>query len=171
MRFAKLDHHQIPADVRNARGLRYYGSVDFLDRLFARIAVSDGCWQWTGKIDNRSDQGYGMLGLLRRKYRTHRVLWEITHGRELRPDEALCHSCDNPPCCNPAHLWVGDVAANNRDMSRKGRNGKTRRTHCPKGHPYDGENLVILPGGWRGCKACRNASSVEYKRRKTQRIA
>jgi hypothetical protein len=49
----------------------------------------------------------------------HRAVWLVAHG-EL-PEVEVCHSCDNPPCCNPAHLFVGTHADNMRDSRVKGR--------------------------------------------------
>lgn len=76
------------------------------------------CWPWTGsKFTNNP---YGRLRRGARTFKAHRVAWELTHG--VIPQEMLvCHRCDNPPCCNPAHLFVGSLADNNRDRHRKGR--------------------------------------------------
>jgi hypothetical protein len=79
-----------------------------------RTAGPDGCWTWTG---SRHPYGYGRLG---RTY-VHRIVAEHHEGRPLTSDDFVCHRCDNPPCANPRHLYVGDAAANMRDMAAKGR--------------------------------------------------
>jgi hypothetical protein len=66
--------------------------------------------------------GYGRVWAgrpVRKVSFAHRVAYELGHGEP--PGEAMvCHHCDNPPCCNPAHLFLGTRADNNRDASSKG---------------------------------------------------
>lgn len=79
----------------------------------------DACWEWKGSTQ---EPGYGTLGLgggSRRGF-AHRVSWEIHRG-PLKPGEHVLHTCDNPPCVNPDHLFLGDQAANMRDAWAKGR--------------------------------------------------
>ena len=82
------------------------------------------CWPWRGNVKN--GLGYGRFttrggreGKPRQDY-THRVAWVLTYG-EIEDGANLCHRCDNPPCCNPAHLFLGTCADNNADMCAKGR--------------------------------------------------
>ncbi len=82
------------------------------------VEKSNGCWEWNGY---RGPKGHGQFtsyGVSSRL--AHRVAWEFTNGPV--PD-GLCvlHRCDNPPCCNPDHLFLGTIADNNRDMFEKGR--------------------------------------------------
>ena len=91
-------------------------------RLWRRVTrtIREECWPWNGKV-NRG--GYGRLGLGGRCGRpilAHRLAWELTHGSV--PDGLfVLHTCDNPRCCNPAHLWLGTRGDNNRDREAKGR--------------------------------------------------
>jgi hypothetical protein len=68
----------------------------------------------------------------------------------------ICHHCDNPPCCDIDHLFLGTNADNMADKIAKGRhrNGNEKKTHCPRGHPYDEVNTYVIPGG-RGRRDCR----------------
>ena len=88
--------------------------------FWERVAKSDGCWEWTrGK--NRG--GYGKFrtrGRHGKFHRAHRAAWELTNG-PIPDGLCVCHRCDNPPCCNPAHLFLGTQAENLRDMVAKGR--------------------------------------------------
>ncbi len=74
------------------------------------------CWVWTGNCT----VGYGMIKIERRQRHAHRISWELHNGNI--PDGLwVLHRCDNPPCVNPAHLFLGTAADNARDRVRKGR--------------------------------------------------
>ncbi len=83
------------------------------------------CWPWTGA---RFRTGYGFIhagprgaGPQRWVY-AHRLSW-LLHSGELADSDVVCHHCDNPPCVNPAHLFIGTRDDNNKDRDRKGRGG------------------------------------------------
>ena len=77
----------------------------------------DECWEWTKGTDK---DGYGMLPFQMETLRAHRVAYELATGKSA-DGLVICHSCDNPPCQNPKHLFPGTVADNNRDKAQKGR--------------------------------------------------
>lgn len=86
-----------------------------------------GCWEWTGSKtvgDRRNPNGYGKIHTPAGQTTTHRYAWSLVHGPAPR-GMIVCHHCDNPPCCNPAHLFLGTAKDNHDDMVRKGR-GKSR---------------------------------------------
>jgi hypothetical protein len=93
------------------------------ERLWTRVDVRfdhAACWEWQGYRDRR---GYGQIGVSRPRRRlvyAHRLAWEDTNG-PIPDGMMVCHSCDNPPCCNPAHLFLGTQRDNMQDASDKGR--------------------------------------------------
>ena len=89
------------------------------DRFWERLAPPDarGCRVWTGSIETG---GYGHFHQGRRFIGTHRYAWELTHG-PIPIGMSVLHECDNPPCCNPEHLFLGTCKQNADDMVRKGR--------------------------------------------------
>lgn len=99
---------------------RFWNKVD--------IRGDDECWPWLACRVG----GYGHIFNDRPRI-AHRVGWELVYGPI--PD-GLCvlHSCDNPPCCNPEHLFLGTQLDNMKDMTRKGRRLGIRTTYGSK-HP------------------------------------
>ena len=97
--------------------------VRFWDKV--EVLGADECWEWTASL---SGNGYGYFRLDGRMVNAHRVAYELSHG--AIPDRLqVLHSCDNPPCCNPSHLFLGTHTDNMRDKGNKGRwNGKTKLT-------------------------------------------
>jgi HNH endonuclease len=87
--------------------------------LWARVAIGgpDECWPWLGSTRGR---GYGDFKIGGHHVVAHRLAFELATGTDPG-DLLVCHTCDNPPCCNPAHLFLGTVADNNRDKQHKGR--------------------------------------------------
>lgn len=72
----------------------------FLSKL---VATPTGCSEWNGA---RQKDGYGILTFHRQSWLAHRLAWTLANG-EIPAGKYICHDCDNPPCCNPAHLFVG----------------------------------------------------------------
>jgi hypothetical protein len=89
------------------------------ERFWANIDKRghDECWGWKA---HTNDAGYGMLGLGNKSVRAHRFSYELHYG-PIPNGLHVCHKCDNPPCCNPAHLFLGDDIANIQDKVEKGR--------------------------------------------------
>ncbi len=138
-------------------------------RFIRKIAVGDhGCWIWTGgkshgNSKSRTDRGgYGKFYLRGHTVLANRLLWWATNGSIAGTLDHL-PTCDRA-CVNPRHSEdvpiVVNVMRGNGVMARN-----ARKTHCKRGHPLSGRNLVQVPGG-RMCRICRNLSYGWYHQRK-----
>lgn len=77
----------------------------------------DACWPW--KLSTDMD-GYGTISVDNIRIKSHRLSFFLANGRDPQ-DYLVCHTCDNPPCCNPFHLFLGTCEDNLHDASLKGR--------------------------------------------------
>lgn len=89
--------------------------------LMSRMVVApNGCWEWQGY---RARSGYGTLSRNNYPVTVHRAMMEL--DGPIPKGKVVMHTCDNPPCINPAHLVVADQLANARDMYQKKRDGRS----------------------------------------------
>ena len=95
------------------------------ERLSGRFEIDadTGCWVWNRA---RNVHGYGAIGIDNKVKRAHRVAWQAYVG-DIPDGMAVLHRCDNPPCINPDHLYLGTKADNSLDMVRKGRSAAGER--------------------------------------------
>lgn len=93
------------------------------------------CWVWTAGKNRR---GYGAFWVEKRDLAAHRIAWSITYGPIRNDGVCVCHRCDNPSCCRPDHLFIGDHTTNMRDMIIKGRHGsKTKPERLARGDRHN----------------------------------
>lgn len=91
-------------------------------RFWEKVSIGypDECWWWNGAMDER---GVGQFWLQGRVIRAPQMAWSLANNQTVPfPDELkACHTCDNAPCCNPAHIWPDTHQANMDDMTSKNR--------------------------------------------------
>lgn len=102
----------------------------FAERFWERVTRNgpDDCWEWQG-YRNRS--GHGRINAEGYRTTAHRIAYILTYG-DIPDGLVVCHRCDNPPCCNPSHLFLGTLASNNADRVAKGRGAQGSKQACAK---------------------------------------
>lgn len=131
-----------------------------LDRFWSRVDERgpDECWEWTG---GRMVRGYGVFWPIKGGADgAHRVMWQLHHRLPIPPGRVVMHSCDNPPCVNPAHLSVGTHSDNHWDAAHKGRIPGNRTTTGRPPRTLDRDQLVALRAAGLTYRAIGNALGV-----------
>lgn len=149
----------MPARVSPAQRFWYY----------VRINDESGCWEWTGGKNNR---GYGLFKVDSKMVATHRFAYEMMVS-DIPDGIFVCHKCDNPPCCNPAHLFLGTRSDNVQDCLSKGRFSAPKQYRikatgkCFAGlHDWVPENIKTKANGALSCKLClRIGARARYSKR------
>lgn len=94
--------------------------VSLKERFWSKVDKSGDCWLWIASVNNT---GYGEFGIGRKVVKAHRVAYELVVGK-IPSKMCVLHRCDNPPCVNPTHLFIGTLKDNAVDMTKKGRRYK-----------------------------------------------
>ena len=126
----------VPVLEISRMGCKPKGLNPSADFVFARnpywrhvdVRGDDECWPWVGF---HTLGGYGSTTVNGRARAAHRVMWEALHG-PIAVGLVICHRCDNPPCINPRHLFIGTHADNHADRNRKGRQARGERMGAAK---------------------------------------
>ena len=91
--------------------------TESVSMFWEKVDKSGECWEWTGC---KNEDGYGLVTYRGELTSTHRISWRIHFGC-IPEDKKVLHTCDNPACVNPKHLWLGTQLDNVRDCISKGR--------------------------------------------------
>jgi hypothetical protein len=119
----------------------------------------DECWLWGGLFDR---DGYGMISEGRRNRRAPRVSWMLAHGSYPPRHLYVLHRCDNPPCVNPDHLFLGTARDNLWDASRKGRLPGAQPGHRKPRWKLTPEQVAIIKATGNPYRGARSELARRY---------
>ena len=144
--------------AEDSDGLRFWSKVrqDMVSEYAPHLGA---CWIWAA---GRFQTGYGNFYLDGGVHYAHRVAYEIEVG-PIPEDFEIDHLCRVRPCVRPSHLEAVTKQENIRRAA-------LMRTHCPSGHPYEGDNLTTKTDGSRRCKECHRQQERDRYRRRTRKI-
>jgi hypothetical protein len=129
---------RINIDIEHLNERNWWSKVD--------VRGPDECWPWK---QSRGSHGYGQTWDGTHVTLAHRVAWVLHHQQQIPNGLTVDHRPECLRiCCNPAHLRVCSNVKNATN------NGQGWKTHCPRGHPYEGANLYTTPKGHRRCRQC-----------------
>ncbi len=132
----------LEAHLNENLAARFWAKVDKSGPVPAHCPELGPCWIWTA---GASSDGYGRIRITShgdsRCCAAHRVALALS-GTNPPDDLQVRHRCDNPPCCNPAHLLLGTQFDNMHDMMERGRHWAQKRTTCRNGHDLTLPNAV-----------------------------
>lgn len=135
-------------------------SMDYdrvMPRLIGKVDTwGESCWEFQGV---RTKKGYGRLHYGGREVFAHRLSYQLLID-DIPDGKFVLHKCDNPPCINPGHLWIGTTSDNLQDAGNKNRlaHQRIRTLYCKQGHFIAGDNVMIVKRNeriYKTCKICR----------------
>ena len=151
-------------DSRPSKQRQEVNAVDRFEKYVSPEPMS-GCWLWIGTASN----GYGRFWTGIRQVQAHRFSYEQANG-SIPVGLVVDHLCRNPSCVNPTHL----EAVSNRENVLRGIGLPAiaiKKTACPRGHEYSGENLTRTKMGHRVCLTCTAARARRYYRMNIEKEA
>lgn len=137
-----------------------------LNRFWAKVdtKTENECWEWTASKNNK---GYGQFAINKIAKSTHRISYTI-HKGEIPDTMSICHTCNNPPCVNPKHLYIGTDTQNMRQAADEKRLASQKKTHCKSGHEFTPQNTALYKQKKRGdvlTRVCRTCKKLNDQKR------
>lgn len=137
----------LPVMPQTSRAFSFQDEI----RFWSHVSIVGDCWV----CDLKGARGYTRFRVNRKSVFSHRWAWDLVND-PINPDERLDHKCRNRACVNPKHLRILDSRTNT--LIGNGLAAiNAKKTHCLKGHPLSGENLIIEGPKNRRCRACKRA--------------
>jgi hypothetical protein len=120
------------------------------------------CWPWTGGTIRH---GRGVIWFQGKNHIATHIALALKGLPRPSAKSMACHTCDNPNCVNPAHLWWGSSQENMADCVSKGRHASRKGTHCIHGHEWTAQNTYAHASGDQ-CRTCFNLWRNKWRARK-----
>lgn len=141
--------------------------LPLMERFWSKVEKTKGCWFWNGGLN---DDGYGIFANSCGSQFAHRFVYEKLVGPVPKGKE-IDHLCRVRRCVRPSHLEPVTHAENIARGDYSGNMNlaelKRAKTHCPQGHPYSGDNLIIDgTSGARRCHICTNEKARRYQNKR-----
>ena len=158
--FFRIDQRRAsPEEIAERRQRKRQANYEDRIKKYLRPGSKRDCWEYSG-VRNRAN--YGLLRGPDGRYKlAHRVSYEVANG-PIPEGMVVCHKCDNRPCYNPAHLFLGTKADNSADMKRK-RRGPTLRNREQRDDQMRREIQLLLDGGITIKRVCHIYGIAERK--------
>ena len=130
-----------------------------MKRFWDKVDKTGECWIWTAYTKT---DGYGQFKFDGKMRGAHRMAWLLTNG-EIPDGMLVCHTCDNPSCVNPNHLFLGTNQDNADDKMNKGRHASVSQTHCKRGHEFSRANTRFSAQHGGFARHCRECNKILYQ--------
>lgn len=148
--------------------VRPYKKKPIEERFWVKVEMIPfhSCWEWSACT---LDFGHGQFNVGNKKRILAHVYSYILHKGPVPEGLQVNHTCDNPGCVNPDHLYSGTQQDNMDDIRERKRSGHLKKTHCPQGHEYSPDNLLKRDDGYRDCKICARRRNSECQKKRLAR--